>query len=667
MSLPPDQITLSLPILRELIDKWHTSQGIATASDETTASHSALEGVDFRQAARENKDVVVAFRSRPFLPEDAARFGGDSASDPSTSTSATDALCVGVSVVESEPGKTVVHFPNKKWNGLTVAHKMFESDVAFGPTSTNEHLYQTTVKKHDMVSLVLGGGVACILAYGQTGTGKTFTTTALQRNIASEFFQQSNGAGYEIFVSCVELIGKAAYDLAWDSGDKPSVSVSEDKASPHYIIRNEVQTYCPVFQLGAIVTKATVTQVRTAAALDDLMTRCLSYRRTSATARNSASSRSHAIMHIRVKNPKTPTLDAGEFILVDLAGSERYEDNKAHSQQLMDESKENNKSLLALKECVRARARAESDEGFVHIPYRTSRLTLLLKPIFDIESARLTKTLVIAHVSPHIQDSSHSINTLSYAAPFRITPPRRPPMAYDPEDPRTWDHASSIKWLTTAFAQERATRRLRGWERQDADARLQNKRVRPLSPLPEDAPLLLDLDALCPSPHGGPYLGRMYSAEWMDTCVASIRPGEHEPDIVIDTLKSDAESAYLALCVLLMRAKTRTRTAIMKSRAPKEPLENEPLHHLHDLYAIVNSFSPDELTAFTPFQKEAYDGMIRRFEGGMSMDNAARESFVEVIEKFKPIRQAMAEEQKRKDFLEANWPGEWVDYIETEL
>lgn len=45
----------------------------------------------------------------------------------------------------------------------------------------------------------------------------------------------------------------------------------------------------------------------------------------------------------------------------------------------MDESRETNKSLMALKDCVRARARAAESGAFVHVPYRANRLTLLLK------------------------------------------------------------------------------------------------------------------------------------------------------------------------------------------------------------------------------------------------------------------------------------------------
>ena len=45
----------------------------------------------------------------------------------------------------------------------------------------------------------------------------------------------------------------------------------------------------------------------------------------------------------------------------------------------MGESKENNKSLMNLKECVKAKARMAQEDGFVHIPWRSNKLTMLLK------------------------------------------------------------------------------------------------------------------------------------------------------------------------------------------------------------------------------------------------------------------------------------------------
>ena len=76
-----------------------------------------------------------------------------------------------------------------------------------------------------------------------------------------------------------------------------------------------------------------------------------------------------------------------------MAGSERYEDSKAHDKQRMEESKENNKTLMALKDCVRAKAKAVvQEEGFVHIPFRSNKLTLLLKvsSSYSVLTDRLT-------------------------------------------------------------------------------------------------------------------------------------------------------------------------------------------------------------------------------------------------------------------------------------
>lgn len=39
----------------------------------------------------------------------------------------------------------------------------------------------------------------------------------------------------------------------------------------------------------------------------------------------------------------------------------------------------NSKSLMTLKDCVHAKAKTAADEGFVHVPWRTSKLTIVLK------------------------------------------------------------------------------------------------------------------------------------------------------------------------------------------------------------------------------------------------------------------------------------------------
>jgi kinesin family protein 2/24 len=62
----------------------------------------------------------------------------------------------------------------------------------------------------------------------------------------------------------------------------------------------------------------------------------------------------------------------GQLSLVDLAGSERGQDTLSHNRQLRTESAEINKSLLALKECIRGIA-----TGSAHVPFRASKLTMV--------------------------------------------------------------------------------------------------------------------------------------------------------------------------------------------------------------------------------------------------------------------------------------------------
>ena len=134
-------------------------------------------------------------------------------------------------------------------------------------------------------------------------------------------------------------------------------------------------------------------------------------RTTHATQANDTSSRSHAICQILLrsktssKRQQPPPL-VGKLSLVDLAGSERGVDTTAHNTQRRTESAEINTSLLSLKECIRALGNGG------RVPYRQSKLTLLLKDCFTEPES---KTTMIATVSPGASATDHSLNTLRYA------------------------------------------------------------------------------------------------------------------------------------------------------------------------------------------------------------------------------------------------------------
>ncbi len=130
-------------------------------------------------------------------------------------------------------------------------------------------------------------------------------------------------------------------------------------------------------------------------------------RTTHSTVHNDTSSRSHAICQIKIRNLNNEVL--GKLIVVDLAGSERAADTKSNKRQRRLEGAEINKSLLSLKECIRA-----MNAGMGHIPFRASKLTLALRDSF-VGKKYKNRVVMIACICPGSNSSDHSINTLRYA------------------------------------------------------------------------------------------------------------------------------------------------------------------------------------------------------------------------------------------------------------
>ncbi|KAJ8964432.1 hypothetical protein NQ314_004911 [Rhamnusium bicolor] len=124
------------------------------------------------------------------------------------------------------------------------------------------------------------------------------------------------------------------------------------------------------------------------------------------TSANSNSSRSHAVFQIILRKNGSKTID-GKFSLIDLAGNERGADNSKSNRQTRIEGADINKSLLALKECIRALGRKGA-----HLPFRGSKLTQVLRDSFIGEKSR---TCMIALISPGNFSVDHSLNTLRYA------------------------------------------------------------------------------------------------------------------------------------------------------------------------------------------------------------------------------------------------------------
>lgn len=124
------------------------------------------------------------------------------------------------------------------------------------------------------------------------------------------------------------------------------------------------------------------------------------------TSANSNSSRSHAVFQIVLRPPGFHKIH-GKFSFIDLAGNERGADTSSANRQTRMEGAEINKSLLALKECIRALGKQSA-----HLPFRVSKLTQVLRDSFIGEKS---KTCMIAMISPGLSSCEHTLNTLRYA------------------------------------------------------------------------------------------------------------------------------------------------------------------------------------------------------------------------------------------------------------
>ncbi|KAJ7678693.1 P-loop containing nucleoside triphosphate hydrolase protein [Mycena rosella] len=561
-----------LPTLRTILEEWNqkrpATKGFPVPLAELQKSPPSKDA---------SKDVIVAFRTRPPLPNEAAeKFHADPDAEDAVLDDAGKLapveFCAGITVASAEPGVFFAHVPGMKWSGPTLTHKPYEADLAFGPDVDNEEVYQRTVVANDMLSLALSGGVGCILAYGQTGSGKTYTMESVEHRVARDLFAQARIVGkrllfaqdgdhaiaetgdiFEFNVTFLELLGKHASDLLESTEE---VDASGNPVRTEVLVRED--------KVGNIRPNLISSTVSSSEELEELINKALSHRRTSSTLRNAASSRSHALLTITIKNTLLPYADEGQLILVDLAGSERYEDSKDHDKQRMEEARDNNKGLMNLKECVRAKAKMATEDGFVHIPWRSNKLTMLLKPIFDIESRQPSKAMIIAHVSPHIQDTIHSTNTLSYAAPFKTVPPKpRGPSPYDAQDPRTWNHDKTVEWLTAQFTKRAMKSRQAEWNVKAKSAQLAGRKLKPLADLaPGQLDLGVDISKLCPPGLTAKNLGMLYTTQFVQRCLEA-RTGEA---LTQDEVKSTAADVFASLFYLILTAKTKKRNEIMKSR-----------------------------------------------------------------------------------------------------
>uniref|UniRef100_A0A7N0TJ06 Kinesin-like protein n=1 Tax=Kalanchoe fedtschenkoi TaxID=63787 RepID=A0A7N0TJ06_KALFE len=268
----------------------------------------------------------------------------------------------------------------------------FMFDAVLNEEVSNDEVYRETVEP--IVPTIFQRTKATCFAYGQTGSGKTYTMKPLplkaSRDILRLMHHTYRAQGFQLFVSFFEIYGGKLYDLL---NERKKLFIREDGKQQVCIVGLQEH------------------KVSDVEAIKDLIERGNATRSTGTTGANEESSRSHAILQLAIKrsvdgNDSKPPRVVGKLSFIDLAGSERGADTTDNDKQTRMEGAEINKSLLALKECIRA---LDNDQG--HIPFRGSKLTEVLRDSFVGNS----RTVMISCISPSSGSCEHTINTLRYA------------------------------------------------------------------------------------------------------------------------------------------------------------------------------------------------------------------------------------------------------------
>ncbi|XP_033367417.1 kinesin-like protein KIF3C [Parus major] len=280
--------------------------------------------------------------------------------------------------------------------------KTFTFDAVYDASSKQADLYDETVRP--LIDSVLQGFNGTVFAYGQTGTGKTYTMQGAwaepeKRGIIPSAFEhifthisRSQNQQYLVRASYLEIYQEEIRDL-----------LAKDQ-SKKLELKENPETGVYIKDLSSFVTK-------NVKEIEHVMNLGSQTRSVGSTNMNEHSSRSHAIFLITIECSETGPdgeehIRVGKLNLVDLAGSERQNKMGAHGERPKEASKIN-LSLSALGNVISALVDGRS----THIPYRDSKLTRLLQDSLGGNA----KTIMVATLGPASHSYDESLSTLRFA------------------------------------------------------------------------------------------------------------------------------------------------------------------------------------------------------------------------------------------------------------
>ncbi|KAL4595477.1 hypothetical protein ACB092_12G093900 [Castanea dentata] len=278
--------------------------------------------------------------------------------------------------------------------------KIFKFDRVYTPKDDQVDVFADA---SPMVVSVLDGYNVCIFAYGQTGTGKTFTMEGSEQNrgvnyrTLKQLFkiaeERKDTFTYSISVSVLEVYNEQIRDLLATSPTSKKLEIRQASEGVHHvpgIVEAKVENIKEVWSVLQAGSNA---------------------RAVGSNNVNEHSSRSHCMLCIMVstKNLMNGECTKSKLWLVDLAGSERLAKTEVQGDRLK-EAQNINRSLSALGDVISALASKSC-----HIPFRNSKLTHLLQDSLGGDS----KTLMFVQISPSEQDLGETLSSLNFATRVR--------------------------------------------------------------------------------------------------------------------------------------------------------------------------------------------------------------------------------------------------------
>ncbi|KAF5460779.1 hypothetical protein F2P56_020621 [Juglans regia] len=311
--------------------------------------------------------------------------------------------------VELQPELKRLKLRRNNWDSDT-----YEFDEVLTEFASQKRVYEVVAKP--VVESVLDGYNGTIMAYGQTGTGKTYTLGCLgeedtaargimvraMEDILADVSLETDS----VCVSYLQLYMESIQDLLDPSND--NISIVEDPKTGDVSLPG-----------------ANIVEIRNQQSFVELLCLGEAHRFAANTKLNAESSRSHAILMVHVersvkgkhsalsgengnnahiKTLKPAIIRKGKLVVVDLAGSERI-DKSGSEGHTLEEAKSINLSLSALGKCINALA-----ENSVHVPIRDSKLTRLLRDSFG----GTARTSLVVTIGPSPRHRGETASTIMF-------------------------------------------------------------------------------------------------------------------------------------------------------------------------------------------------------------------------------------------------------------